>query len=638
MVFVLTAAPSPAGGESIGTWTATTSYPAEYANCVAHGGYAYCVGGVATNSSGDLFSATYYAQLTPSGVAAWTKTTNYPLKIWDTTCVVSGSDIYCLGGDAGNTASTSSKTAAVYYAPLSSSGIGSWTQTTNYPVASNDNKCVSESSYIYCIYGVQFGSGSTTTYYGAISGSTISWHTSTSYPVLTQDAACADASGYIYCVGNAVGHYRDVYSAPISSSGFGTWQNDTATNPLPVQGSGMSCVVNSGYLYCVGAGNVETGVYYAAVSGSSVTGWTQTIPYPLAFGYSPCVTAGSQIYCITDGISTTVYYNTIQSGSTTTITVTQTVTATITQTVTSTTTSVSTSTITHTTTVTSTTTSTTTLTSTSTTTLPASTTTSTTTVTSTSTLTGPTTTTTTTVTSTPTATVTDTTTTTSTQTQTVTATTTPTVTTTQTQTTTVYTGPTTTETSTQILTSTKTVPTTVTSTSVSTSTETVPATATSTNTETTTQSPSTVTSTLTITSPVTTTITNTGPFTLSVFAKAPQGTPVPNVVVTLESSSGTAEQGTTNSNGEVVYPSLSSGGTYSVSAVVDGTSLGTQVTMSSNAIVVLEPNSVSVTNSSTQSPSSSGNPLFSSTPVIGLAAVLAAILAILLFVKKSRKP
>jgi hypothetical protein len=523
----------PASGESLGSWSATTSYPIDTsgaAACVTYSGYMYCVGG---DPSGGPTQKTYYGALTSSGIPSWTQTTNYPIGIELTSCVVSGSDSWCLGGEN----SAYEGVTQVYYAALSPSGIGAWTNATStagIPVKSSEMGCVASGGYIYCV-GVGAFSGSSATYYGQISGSTISWHAGTSYPIAANffnQNKCLANSGYVYCFGTVTsGSPPDsVYSASISSSGFGSWNNETDT-AKNVGLAGLyvsSCTVDpSGYAECVGTDGTLQDVYYASISGGTVGSWTITNPYPVALGGGNCGIVSSYLYCTgytgssSEGTDPS-YYASIQAGSTTTITVTSTVTSTFTTTLPGTTTT-TTRTVTGpttTSTTTSTVTSTVTSVSTSTTTLPGTTTTSTPTVTST-----------------PTTTVTSTSTSTATQTQTVTATTTPTVTSTTTET---STATSTTTVASTTVTEVQTVPGPTTTT---TSTVTRPVTTTSTATETQTQTVPGPTTTQTVTSPpttVTSTQTNTvaTPTTLTKTAPASTATATQTVTTTVTSASG----------------------------------------------------------------------------------------------------
>jgi len=77
----------------------------------------------------------YYALLSSGGVGAWTQTTSYPVDVSSQSCVVNSGYVYCIGGSN-----------AVYYAPLSSSGVGAWTQTMSYPGSAGAQSCVTDAA------------------------------------------------------------------------------------------------------------------------------------------------------------------------------------------------------------------------------------------------------------------------------------------------------------------------------------------------------------------------------------------------------------------------------------------------------------------------------------------------------------
>ncbi|MDG6926788.1 MAG: hypothetical protein JRN09_09590, partial [Nitrososphaerota archaeon] len=353
---IISASNTPVRGEALGGWVQTTTYPITPqadTSCVVYSGYVYCVG--ASDTSG----ATYYAPISSSGIGSWKATTSYPFTVTFTNCAVYSGDIYCFGGEVAG-----GDTASVYYAPLSSNGIGTWNQATSLPAESDNYTCVVSGSYVYCVGAMQSYSGtlgaSAHTYYGAISGGTISWASGNDYPSPVNSQSCAAYSGYIYCVGNAAGYEspptvdatgRAVYSASLSASGFGAWQNETVNSPYPMSVAFASCLTNSGYLYCVGGVSSGALVYYASVSSGTVGSWTETIPFP-DNTIESCVTSGADIYCMASGSGSQTYYDAITSGGTVTVTstVTTTVTSptTITSTVTSTATTTKTSTVTST--------------------------------------------------------------------------------------------------------------------------------------------------------------------------------------------------------------------------------------------------------------------------------------------------
>ncbi len=137
--------------------------------------------------------------------------------------------LYCVGGYVGGSKYVSSS----YYAPISSSGIGAWQSTTSYPILS--------------------------TGYSGIAGQ-----------------SCVISQGYIYCIDgedNQSNPVADVFIAPISSSGIGSWQSTTA---YPISVVSLSCAVWSGRVYCVGGLKTDlrdtSAVFYAKLSSSGVTG------------------------------------------------------------------------------------------------------------------------------------------------------------------------------------------------------------------------------------------------------------------------------------------------------------------------------------------------------------------------------
>ena len=373
----------------IGAWTlSTNNYPISIAqqSCVASGGYAYCVGGY-TNPSGT--GATYFAQLTNSGIGTWNGGSSYPWPNWSQSCVPSAGYIYCVGGAGGVGGGGSSN--GVAYAPLSSSGIGTWTSTTNYPQSVVDESClansgdlycvggypgnvvyftaisspttssssstsqatsntqdngilgswletanftqpivtstcVSDSGYDYCLGGFNASSGglSNAVYFSKLSSSGVSsWAQSTTYPAVVSEQSCVVSSGYIYCVGGNIGAgvaTSAVYYATISSSGIGSWKSTTS---YPYSVDAQACVVSTGYVYCVGGydgsdGGSVSNSYYAQLSSTGVGTWVSTTSYPYDISYQNCVSNGGYIYCIA-GLSggsneANSYYASLNSG------------------------------------------------------------------------------------------------------------------------------------------------------------------------------------------------------------------------------------------------------------------------------------------------------------------------------------
>jgi hypothetical protein len=265
---------------NITTWTSDSNqYPQDIngQSCVAFSGYVYCVGGTYDDGGDDVASG-YFASLGSGGtVGTWGSTTAYPIPIDSQSCVTSSGYIYCVGGnnetDGSNTDSVSSS--SVYYAQLSSSGIGAWSQTTTYPGGIYFPTCYSAGGYIYCLGGADSNDNAVNTdFFAPLSSSGVgAWTQTTAYPVQASGQACAASSGYIYCVGGeeADGTYTGAaYYASVSSEGIGAW-HDAAGYPTSVQ---TACVISGGYIYCVGGFDSSSvgdnnAVYYASLSSLS---------------------------------------------------------------------------------------------------------------------------------------------------------------------------------------------------------------------------------------------------------------------------------------------------------------------------------------------------------------------------------
>ncbi len=268
-------------GTTYGNQEAYFSNPSQ-PNCVASSSYIYCVGGIvgynANYPSGSdcaselagqpgalqnnlVFSpcgsfaghetnAVYYASITNGVIGTWQLTTSYPINIAGGSCNIAGNYIYCYGGFTNSngygtqnngvydgysplTVYRDLATAASYYAPISSSGVGSWTAATSLPNAVNQTQCLNQTSYVYCLsvvapfestggqlgyYGYHYQSASSTNV--ASIPPSGSWTQSGSSQ---QFESCAGWLGYIYCYG------KPSYSQ-VSSTSVGTWQS-TPTAP-----------------------------------------------------------------------------------------------------------------------------------------------------------------------------------------------------------------------------------------------------------------------------------------------------------------------------------------------------------------------------------------------------------------------
>ena len=278
---------NPASAGSVNSSGSTTSYPTNIAHgsCATYSGYIYCVGGGTGLGS---TSAVYFAPVSSSGVGAWTSTTRYPTTENYQSCATYSGYIYCVGGYIGG----GNVLSAVYFAPVSSSGVGAWTSTTRYPTTIDYQSCVIYSGYIYCVGGnaPSTPSGFGGAYFAPVSSSGVgAWTSTTSYPAVVTAQSCATDSGYIYCVGgqpvSSTGYTSAVYYADLtsnfnnyvatsstSSSSISTTTSSTSTSSS-VKATTTTSVTCSPSSLTEGASSTCT----ATISGNSPTGtvtWT----------------------------------------------------------------------------------------------------------------------------------------------------------------------------------------------------------------------------------------------------------------------------------------------------------------------------------------------------------------------------
>ncbi|MDE1849956.1 MAG: hypothetical protein KGI00_04480 [Candidatus Micrarchaeota archaeon] len=269
----------------VGPWNNGTKYPiSTYAEgCGIYNGYIYCMGGQTTG--GVNTQAVYYAPISSTGIGAWTSSTSYPYTYtYRSQCVTYNGYIYCVGGFSGG-----SQTNLVYYAPVSSTGVGAWAAASNnYPITIWSHTCVTANGYIYCVGGTS-GSDTSAIYYAPLSSTGVGSWGSASYPAAVEDPGCVTFSDYIYCVGGYLGgaYSGATYYAPISSTGIGAW---TASAAYPLSGYTWPCVTNDRYIYCIGgysSGSVSS-VYYAPLSSTGIGPWNATKNYPIVINSQYC--------------------------------------------------------------------------------------------------------------------------------------------------------------------------------------------------------------------------------------------------------------------------------------------------------------------------------------------------------------
>jgi hypothetical protein len=231
------------------------------AGCSVYNGYIYCVG---TNC--DAWWLAYYAPISNTGIGTWTSTTSIASeRLYDAGCSIYNGYIYCVGAYA------NPYFHYVYYAPISGTGIGSWTNTPSYPIDMYYAGCSIYNGYIYC---VSSGSYPNTyqVYYAPVSSTGVgTWTSTTRYPIADmEEAGCSISGGYIYCVGTSqTTPYNYVYYAPVSSTGVGTWTASPNTYPISMYAAYCE-IPGSGGGYYGGGGNLPFWTPFISASNALV--------------------------------------------------------------------------------------------------------------------------------------------------------------------------------------------------------------------------------------------------------------------------------------------------------------------------------------------------------------------------------
>jgi hypothetical protein len=81
-------------------WVPTTAYslPATGQSCAFSDGFVYCVGGATSGGQSAAYtSAVYFALVSTSGIGAWKNGPDYPLSV-STNCAIASGRLYCVGG------------------------------------------------------------------------------------------------------------------------------------------------------------------------------------------------------------------------------------------------------------------------------------------------------------------------------------------------------------------------------------------------------------------------------------------------------------------------------------------------------------------------------------------------------------
>ena len=343
---------------TLGSWTATTSLltATDGASSVAYNGYIYEIGG---NTSAAVVATVDYAPINANGtLGAWTATTSLPAVIEYPNSVIYNGYVYDIGGYSGTAGVATVDYAALDSIPrvgnysmlVNVGGFPSGYNATNsLPVATDSATSVVYNGYAYEIGGYSGSAGVANVDYAPINndGTLGTWTATTNLPVATYSATSVVYNGYVYEIGGytttaiatvdyaliCTGSNSGVGGCTATAGTLGTW---TATTSLPATTEEATSIIYNGYVYEIGGCSITTTcptatVDYALIctgSNSGVGGctatagtlgtWTATTSLPLATRYATSVTYNGYVYEIggnTTAATATVDYALICTGS-----------------------------------------------------------------------------------------------------------------------------------------------------------------------------------------------------------------------------------------------------------------------------------------------------------------------------------
>lgn len=312
---------------TVGSWNPTTSFStARYAHSsVAYNGYLYVIGGYA--GSGYL-NDVQFAPINANGtVGSWTATTIFSTARGYQTSVAYNGYLYVTGGTNGSFLND------VQYAPINANGtVGAWSPTTNLNVPRKGHTSVAYNGFAYVLGGYVDSNGGSTAdaflasdvQYAPINsdGTIGSWRATAGFSTARHVHTSVAYNGYLYVIGGygGSGNLNDVQYAPINANGtVGSWAGTTIF--LTARAYHTSVVYN-GYLYVIGGygGGYLYDVQYAPINPAGTTGnWSAITPLTSARNDSTAVSYNGYLYVVggNNGTSlTTVQYAAISSNGT----------------------------------------------------------------------------------------------------------------------------------------------------------------------------------------------------------------------------------------------------------------------------------------------------------------------------------
>jgi hypothetical protein len=239
----------------------------------------YLVGGY---DSSKVLSTVYSAPIDATGiVGSFTTETSLPVALGSCSAFVIKNNVYVVGGTTDFPDTSAVNT--VYKATIDSNGhIGSWTQLSNFPVATYSGRPILIKDRIYIIAAKLTGTAGSKVYYATYdsNGNIGAWNYVSDLPKVALFPAIACTDNYVFvisCSSNTTGGTAS-YAAPIFSDGsLGNWVQITDGPDLFYF---AQSVIVGNKIYFIGGYNVVSGnvtvsnVVYSALFTSGITDYS----------------------------------------------------------------------------------------------------------------------------------------------------------------------------------------------------------------------------------------------------------------------------------------------------------------------------------------------------------------------------
>ncbi len=282
---------------SMGAWQATSVYPLLIYNqtCVEWNSYVYCFGG--STSQGSATKRVYFAHLTSGGIGTWKATASFPINASAPACSVDNGTVYCVGGMLRN----GTTIPYAYFANLSASGISSWDFSVGYPVHIAGTSCTALNGFFYCVGGFNTTAPLAAVNYAQLDNGTYQfWFIGAGHPVNTSFTTCLGQDSIIYCFAGTGGE-SDYYG--IINSSYGAISGWFPSGAYPVPAYAPSCAAWNGHAYCVGGYTsgytALSETYYTQLLQAGIGSWTPGTTYPSpGLDEGSCVASNGYLYCI----------------------------------------------------------------------------------------------------------------------------------------------------------------------------------------------------------------------------------------------------------------------------------------------------------------------------------------------------